>query len=36
MGISHSYELGIAQTQRRWKDYSKIFPMVTGNTPNTC
>ncbi|WMV33677.1 hypothetical protein MTR67_027062, partial [Solanum verrucosum] len=31
-GISHSYELGIAQTRRCWKDYSKIFPNISGNT----
>ncbi|WMV08831.1 hypothetical protein MTR67_002216 [Solanum verrucosum] len=35
MGISYSYELEIAQTWRRWKDYSKIFPMISGNTPNS-
>ncbi|WMV25786.1 hypothetical protein MTR67_019171 [Solanum verrucosum] len=34
MGISHSYELGIVQTRRRWKDNSKIFPKVSGITPN--
>ncbi|WMV09231.1 hypothetical protein MTR67_002616 [Solanum verrucosum] len=33
MGISHSYKLGIAQTQRRWKDYSKIFSTISCNTP---
>ncbi|KAH0748087.1 hypothetical protein KY290_027319 [Solanum tuberosum] len=26
MGITHSYELGNAQTRRRWKDNSTIFP----------
>ncbi|WMV19548.1 hypothetical protein MTR67_012933, partial [Solanum verrucosum] len=31
-GISHSYELGIAQTWRRWKYYSTIFPMISGTT----
>ncbi|WMV54146.1 hypothetical protein MTR67_047531 [Solanum verrucosum] len=35
MGISHSYKLEIAQTQRRWKDNSKIFPTVSGSTPNS-
>ncbi|WMV29508.1 hypothetical protein MTR67_022893 [Solanum verrucosum] len=35
MGISHSYELNIVQTQRRWKDYSKIFPMISGKTPKS-
>ncbi|WMV41646.1 hypothetical protein MTR67_035031 [Solanum verrucosum] len=34
MAISHSYKIGIAQTWRRWKDYSKIFPTISGNTPN--
>ena len=34
MKLSHSYELEIAQTQRNWKDISKIFDMVSGNTPN--
>ncbi|WMV47910.1 hypothetical protein MTR67_041295, partial [Solanum verrucosum] len=33
-GITHSYELGIAQTQRRWKGYSKIFPTISGNKHN--
>ncbi|WMV26088.1 hypothetical protein MTR67_019473 [Solanum verrucosum] len=35
MDISHSYELGIVQTRRRWKDYSKIFLTISGNTPNS-
>ncbi|WMV18738.1 hypothetical protein MTR67_012123 [Solanum verrucosum] len=35
MGISHSYELRIMKTQRRWKDYSKIFPAISGNTPKS-
>ncbi|WMV59523.1 hypothetical protein MTR67_052908 [Solanum verrucosum] len=35
MGISHSYELGIAQTQRLWKDYSKIFPTISVNILNS-
>ncbi|WMV33289.1 hypothetical protein MTR67_026674 [Solanum verrucosum] len=35
MDISHSYEFGIAQTQWRWKDYSNIFPTISGNTPNS-
>ncbi|WMV10073.1 hypothetical protein MTR67_003458, partial [Solanum verrucosum] len=30
--ITHSYELGIAQTQRRWKDHSKIFSTISENT----
>ncbi|WMV40985.1 hypothetical protein MTR67_034370 [Solanum verrucosum] len=35
MGLSHSYLLEITQTQQRWKDYSKIFPTISGNTPNS-
>ncbi|WMV29346.1 hypothetical protein MTR67_022731 [Solanum verrucosum] len=35
MGITHSYELRIMQTQRCWKDYSKIFPKISRNTPNS-
>ncbi|WMV07957.1 hypothetical protein MTR67_001342 [Solanum verrucosum] len=35
MGITHSYELGFAQTRWRWKDYSKIFPKISGNTLNS-
>ncbi|WMV55452.1 hypothetical protein MTR67_048837 [Solanum verrucosum] len=35
MSISHSYELEIAQTRRRWKYYSKIFPTISGKTPNS-
>ncbi|WMV54564.1 hypothetical protein MTR67_047949 [Solanum verrucosum] len=35
MGISPSYELEITQTQRRWKDCSKIFPTISRNTPNS-
>ncbi|WMV24557.1 hypothetical protein MTR67_017942 [Solanum verrucosum] len=34
-GITHSYELGIEQTRRRWKDYSKGFPTITGNSLNS-
>ncbi|WMV13777.1 hypothetical protein MTR67_007162 [Solanum verrucosum] len=34
MGISHSYKLRIVQTRRCWKDHSKIFPTISGNTPN--
>ncbi|WMV29197.1 hypothetical protein MTR67_022582, partial [Solanum verrucosum] len=34
-GITHSYELGITQTQRRWKDHSKIFPTISESTPNS-
>ncbi|WMV45313.1 hypothetical protein MTR67_038698 [Solanum verrucosum] len=32
MGISPSYELKIAQTWRRWKDNSNIFPTVSCST----
>ncbi|WMV33239.1 hypothetical protein MTR67_026624 [Solanum verrucosum] len=35
MGITHSYQLRIAQTRQRWKEYSKIFPMISGSTPNS-
>ncbi|WMV25276.1 hypothetical protein MTR67_018661 [Solanum verrucosum] len=35
MDITHSYELGIVQTWRRWKHYSKIFPTVSVNTPKS-
>ncbi|WMV28488.1 hypothetical protein MTR67_021873, partial [Solanum verrucosum] len=34
-GITYSYELGIAQTWRRWKDHSKNFPTMSGSTPNS-
>ncbi|WMV18181.1 hypothetical protein MTR67_011566, partial [Solanum verrucosum] len=34
-GITYSYELGIAQTQWRWKDHSKIFSKISGSTPNS-
>ncbi|WMV58371.1 hypothetical protein MTR67_051756, partial [Solanum verrucosum] len=36
-GITHSEscKLEIAQTRRRWKDPSKIFPKITGNTPKS-
>ncbi|WMV10185.1 hypothetical protein MTR67_003570 [Solanum verrucosum] len=34
-GITYSYELGIAQTWRRWKDHSKIFPTISGSTPKS-
>ncbi|WMV40981.1 hypothetical protein MTR67_034366, partial [Solanum verrucosum] len=34
-GISHSYKLGIKQTRRRWKDHSKGFPDITGNSPKS-
>ncbi|WMV33001.1 hypothetical protein MTR67_026386 [Solanum verrucosum] len=34
MGVSHSYELGFAQTWRRRKDRSKSFPTIPGSTPN--
>ncbi|WMV09725.1 hypothetical protein MTR67_003110, partial [Solanum verrucosum] len=34
-GITHSYKLGIAKTQWCWKDYSKIFPTISGNTSNS-
>ncbi|WMV39568.1 hypothetical protein MTR67_032958, partial [Solanum verrucosum] len=33
--ISHSYELGIAQTWRRWKDSSKRFPTISITTTNS-
>ncbi|WMV19264.1 hypothetical protein MTR67_012649 [Solanum verrucosum] len=35
MGISHSYELEIAQNRWHWKDNSKIFPTVSGITPKS-
>ncbi|WMV29961.1 hypothetical protein MTR67_023346, partial [Solanum verrucosum] len=35
IGISYSYKLGIKKTWRRWKDNSKIFPTVSGRTPNS-
>ncbi|WMV07084.1 hypothetical protein MTR67_000492 [Solanum verrucosum] len=31
-GITHSYELGIEQTRRRWKDHSKGFLNITITT----
>ncbi|WMV07448.1 hypothetical protein MTR67_000833 [Solanum verrucosum] len=34
-GITHLYELGIKQTRRHWKDHSKGFAKITGNTPNS-
>ncbi|WMV30773.1 hypothetical protein MTR67_024158, partial [Solanum verrucosum] len=34
-GITHSYKLGIAQTQWHWKDHSKSFPTIFGNTSNS-
>ncbi|WMV09657.1 hypothetical protein MTR67_003042 [Solanum verrucosum] len=34
-GITHSYELRIVQTQRRWKNHSKSFPTISGSTCNT-
>ncbi|WMV55439.1 hypothetical protein MTR67_048824, partial [Solanum verrucosum] len=34
-GITYSYELRIVQTQWRWKDYSTIFPTISGSTPNS-
>ncbi|WMV30939.1 hypothetical protein MTR67_024324, partial [Solanum verrucosum] len=34
-GITHSYELGIEQTWRRWKDHSTKFSNITGTTPNS-
>ncbi|WMV46841.1 hypothetical protein MTR67_040226, partial [Solanum verrucosum] len=33
--ITYSYELGIEQTQRRWKDHSTNFANITGTTPNS-
>ncbi|WMV49703.1 hypothetical protein MTR67_043088 [Solanum verrucosum] len=35
MDISRSYELGIVQTWRHWKYYSKIFPTICRNTPKS-
>ncbi|WMV50639.1 hypothetical protein MTR67_044024 [Solanum verrucosum] len=35
MGLSHSYELEITQTWRRWKDNSKIYPTVYRSTLNS-
>ncbi|WMV09720.1 hypothetical protein MTR67_003105, partial [Solanum verrucosum] len=34
-GITHSYELGIEQTRRRWKDHPKSFSNITGNSPKS-
>ncbi|WMV52750.1 hypothetical protein MTR67_046135 [Solanum verrucosum] len=34
-GITHSYKLGIVQTWRSWKEYSKIFPTISRSTPNS-
>ncbi|WMV24156.1 hypothetical protein MTR67_017541, partial [Solanum verrucosum] len=34
-GITHSYELGIVQNRRRWKDHSKGFANITGTTPKS-
>ncbi|WMV22908.1 hypothetical protein MTR67_016293 [Solanum verrucosum] len=34
-GITQSYEFGIEQIWRRWKDPSKSFPNITGITPNS-
>ncbi|WMV50200.1 hypothetical protein MTR67_043585, partial [Solanum verrucosum] len=34
-GITHSYKLGIVQTQRHWKGYSKKYPTISGNTYNS-
>ncbi|WMV08271.1 hypothetical protein MTR67_001656, partial [Solanum verrucosum] len=34
-GITHSSEHGIAQTWRRWKDYSKSFPTIYETTPKS-
>ncbi|WMV49436.1 hypothetical protein MTR67_042821 [Solanum verrucosum] len=33
--MTHSYELRIAQTRRRWKDNSKIFPTISISTHNS-
>ncbi|WMV34304.1 hypothetical protein MTR67_027689, partial [Solanum verrucosum] len=33
--VTHSSELGIAQTRRRWKDNSKRFPTISGITPKS-
>ncbi|WMV20285.1 hypothetical protein MTR67_013670, partial [Solanum verrucosum] len=34
-GITHSYELGIKQTRRRWKDHSTSSANITGTTPKS-
>ncbi|KAG5599153.1 hypothetical protein H5410_030523 [Solanum commersonii] len=34
-GITHSYKLRIAQTQRLWKYHSKSFPTISGITLTT-
>ncbi|WMV20150.1 hypothetical protein MTR67_013535, partial [Solanum verrucosum] len=34
-GITHSYELGIPQTRRCWKYYSKSFPTISRSTRNS-
>ncbi|WMV50393.1 hypothetical protein MTR67_043778, partial [Solanum verrucosum] len=34
-GITHSYELRIAQTWRNWKDHSTSFANITENSPNS-
>ncbi|WMV45800.1 hypothetical protein MTR67_039185, partial [Solanum verrucosum] len=34
-GITYSYDIEIAQTQRGWKDNYKIFPTISGTTPNS-
>ncbi|WMV59694.1 hypothetical protein MTR67_053079 [Solanum verrucosum] len=33
--ITCSYELGIEETWRRWKDHTKIFSTISGITPNS-
>ncbi|WMV08290.1 hypothetical protein MTR67_001675 [Solanum verrucosum] len=35
MGITNSYKLEIVQTCRRWKYYSKNFPTISRNSPNS-
>ncbi|WMV12592.1 hypothetical protein MTR67_005977 [Solanum verrucosum] len=35
MGVSHSYELRLAQSWWRWKDRSKSFPTMPRSTPNS-
>ncbi|WMV32220.1 hypothetical protein MTR67_025605, partial [Solanum verrucosum] len=34
-GITQSYELGITQTQRRWKDHFKKCPTISGSKPKS-
>ncbi|WMV57556.1 hypothetical protein MTR67_050941, partial [Solanum verrucosum] len=34
-GITHLYELRIEQNRWRWKDHSKGFPDIIGNSPKS-